>query len=87
MWYVYAVRCNDGSYYIGITNDIAKRIRKHNKGTASKYTRCRRPVFLIYQLEVDTRSEALKVEARMKKMSHLEKERLEDLGDDGRQDT
>ena len=48
-WYLYILRCADGSLYTGITTDISRRLRQHNNGSAAKYTRCRRPVVLVYQ--------------------------------------
>ena len=62
-WVVYMLRCADGSLYTGITTDLPRRCRQHNKGTASRYTRTRRPVVLVYQETADNRSQALKREA------------------------
>ena len=45
-WFVYLVRCADGSLYTGVTTDVARRCRQHDAGTASRYTRTRRPVEL-----------------------------------------
>src|SRR5438270_1220254 len=68
-WSVYIVRCADGSLYTGITKDVKRRCQQHNAGTASRYTRSRRPVKLIYQ-EVDPdQSSALKREAAIKAMN------------------
>lgn len=73
-WAVYLLRCGDGSYYTGITNDLARRVAAHRAGTASKYTRCRLPVELICTPGAGlTRSEALKLEARIKAMTRREK--------------
>ena len=69
-WIVYIIECStDGSLYTGITNNIEKRLLAHNNGTASKYTRSRRPVRLLKTFEVGNKSEALKLEYRIKKMS------------------
>jgi predicted GIY-YIG superfamily endonuclease len=65
-WFVYLLRCADGTLYTGITNDLARRCRQHNAGTASRYTRSRLPVTLVYQEAQATRSEALKREAAIK---------------------
>ena len=46
-WFLYVLECVDGSFYTGISNNIERRLEKHNKGTASKYTRTRRPVKLL----------------------------------------
>jgi len=48
-YYVYILECSDGSFYIGMTNNLEWRVRAHNEGVASKYTRSRRPVKLCYQ--------------------------------------
>ena len=46
-WFVYILRCRDGTFYTGITKDVVRRCRQHNEGTASRYTRSRRPVRLV----------------------------------------
>jgi len=48
-WFVYIVRCGDGSLYTGIAKDVSRRCQQHNAGTASRYTRSRLPVELVYQ--------------------------------------
>ena len=75
-WFVYLLRCGDGSLYTGITNDITRRCEQHNAGTASRYTRSRLPVVLVYQEPQASQSLALKREATIKAMSRLEKESL-----------
>ena len=67
-WFVYIVRCNDGSLYTGIAKDVARRCQQHNAGTASKYTRSRRPVELLYHETHPSQSLALKREAAIKGM-------------------
>ncbi|MCJ2164080.1 MULTISPECIES: GIY-YIG nuclease family protein [unclassified Pseudodesulfovibrio] len=67
-WYVYLLRCTDNSLYCGITTDIDKRLDAHNSGTASKYTRSRRPVILAAITEVADKSTALKLEIEVKKL-------------------
>ena len=67
-WYVYIVRCADGSLYTGITKDVARRCQQHNAGTASGYTRSRRPVKLSYHDVQPDQSSALKREAAVKAM-------------------
>ncbi|MGO9642010.1 MAG: GIY-YIG nuclease family protein [Candidatus Acidiferrales bacterium] len=47
-WYCYLLRCADGSFYVGITNDLEERIRKHNRGLGPRFTKLRRPVELIW---------------------------------------
>ncbi len=76
MNYAYLVRCIDNSLYAGWTNDIEKRLKSHNDGTGAKYTKSRRPVTLAYLETFDTRSEAMKREAALKKMTHKQKEEL-----------
>ena len=76
MNYAYLVRCSDNSLYAGWTNNIEKRIKSHNVGTGAKYTKSRRPVTLAYLEEFDTKSEAMKREAALKKMTHKQKEEL-----------
>ena len=75
-WFVYLLRCGDGSLYTGITKDIARRCEQHNAGTASRYTRSRLPVVLVYQEPQASQSLALKREAAIKGMPRLEKESL-----------
>ncbi|HZP86713.1 MAG TPA: GIY-YIG nuclease family protein [Burkholderiales bacterium] len=77
-WFVYMLRCADGSLYTGIARDLEQRVEEHNGDDrrAARYTRSRRPVVLIYWESVATRSEASKREAAIKRMSREEKERL-----------
>ena len=75
-WFVYILRCGDGSLYTGIAKDVNRRVGQHNAGTASRYTRSRLPVSLEYQEEHPSQSTALKREAAIKAMSRQEKEAL-----------
>jgi predicted GIY-YIG superfamily endonuclease len=75
-WFVYLLRCADGSLYTGITNDVPRRVEKHNVGTASRYTRSRLPAVLVYQEAQANRSMALKRELAIKARSRQEKESL-----------
>jgi predicted GIY-YIG superfamily endonuclease len=75
-WYVYLLRCTDGSLYTGITRDLERRCRQHNAGTASRYTRVRRPVQLVYQERKRGQSSALKREAAIKALTRPQKESL-----------
>ena len=68
-WFVYMVRCADGSLYTGITTDVNRRCQQHNAGTASRYTRARRPVELIYEEVHTSRSSASTREAAIKAMT------------------
>src|SRR5438552_461416 len=60
IWYVYLLRCAGGSLYTGITKDLKRRCRQHDEGTASRYTRSRRPVALVYHEAHASRGLALK---------------------------
>lgn len=68
IWVVYILECSDKSLYTGITNNLEKRVKKHNDGTASKYTRSRRPVVLVKFFEVLDKSSALKLEYKIKQL-------------------
>ena len=76
MYYIYIVRCQDDTYYTGFTNNIEKRIRAHNEKKGAKYTRGRTPVKLIYYEEFESKTEALKREYEVKKLSRKQKELL-----------
>ena len=67
------LRCRDGSLYTGITNDLPKRLTRHGAGTASAYTRARRPVRLAFQERQPDRSAALRREAAVRRLSRVEK--------------
>ncbi len=72
-WFVYILRCADGTYYTGITKDLNRRCRQHNAGTASRYTRSRRPTELAYHESARSQSQALKREAVIKALTRKEK--------------
>ena len=74
--YVYIVKCSDNTLYTGWTTNIKARIKVHNSGTGAKYTRGRLPVTLVYWEVLNTRSEALRREAIIKKMSKRQKIKL-----------
>ena len=67
-WSVYLLKCSDNSLYCGVTNNLEHRFLKHNKGIASKYTRARLPVALTAIINNLTKSEAYKIEYRVKKL-------------------
>jgi len=75
-YYVYLLECSDGSFYIGMTNNLERRLRAHNEGIASRYTRSRRPVTLRYQELCGTRSQALIRECALRLLSRKEKQVL-----------
>ena len=65
-FFVYILKCRDGSLYTGWTCDVAKRLLAHNKGTASKYTRTRRPVELAYAEQRQSKQDAMRREYEIK---------------------
>ncbi len=74
--YTYMVECSDGSLYTGWTNCIEKRLKDHNSGKGARFTRGRGPVKLRYLEISDTKSEAMKREAAIKKLNHAQKIQL-----------
>jgi putative endonuclease len=74
--FVYILRCRDGSFYTGAARNLAVRVRKHEKGSASRYTRARRPVSLAWSRRVRTWKAALREERRIKRLRRLDKEAL-----------
>ncbi len=77
-WYVYMLKCKDGSIYTGITTDIARRVDEHNGilGNGARYTRARQPVRLIYQEACENRSQASKREYAIKQLGRIDKQAL-----------
>ena len=75
-WFVYMLRCRDGSLYTGITTDLRRRIAAHRAGKGSRYTRSRLPVRLVYRERRATLGGALKREAAIKRLSSTAKRRL-----------
>lgn len=76
-WQVYIVRCADETLYTGIARDVNKRIDEHNHShLAARYTRTRRPVVLVYAETCESRSQALRREIAIKKLSRRDKQRL-----------
>lgn len=76
MNYTYILKCRDGTYYTGWTNNLDQRIKTHNQGKGAKYTRARRPVELAYYEVFSTKEEAMRREAQIKRMARKEKEKL-----------
>lgn len=74
--FTYILRCADGTYYTGWTNNLEKRLAAHNAGVASKYTRSRRPVELVYHERFETKEEAMSREWRIKQLTRAQKEAL-----------
>ena len=78
-WYLYILRCGDGTLYTGITTDVAKRLEQHQSGKGAKYTRGRGPLELVYSEECGGHSQALKRELEIKAMPRQKKQSL--IGD------
>ena len=76
MYFVYMVRCSDGTLYTGWSTDPQARVRVHNSGKGAKYTRSRLPVALVYCEECESLSAALKRERELKPWSRARKEAL-----------
>jgi len=75
-FYVYILKCNDGSYYTGHTDNLEKRIAQHNEGSIEGYTARRLPVTLIFVEEFTSRIEALEAERKIKTWNRKKKEAL-----------
>jgi len=80
MWYVYLLRCADGSLYSGSTTDLTKRLKRHLSGRGGKYTRAKKAVALEYAENFNARRDALKREIEIKKLSRFNKEKLVRFG-------
>ena len=72
-WYLYILRCGDGTLYTGITTDVEKRLEMHRSGKGAKYTRGKAPLELVYREQCGGHSEALKREAAVKKLTRQQK--------------
>ncbi|HHV35754.1 MAG TPA: GIY-YIG nuclease family protein [Syntrophomonadaceae bacterium] len=77
-YYVYILKCGDGTLYTGWTNNLEDRLTAHREGRGAKYTRGRRPLDLVYTEEHPSKSEAAKREYQIKSMTRRQKERLID---------
>lgn len=75
-WYLYILRCKDGSLYTGITTDVEKRLEQHRSGKGAKYTRGRAPLELVYSEKCGDHSAALKREIQIKALSRIQKQLL-----------
>lgn len=75
-FFVYIVRCADGSLYTGLAADVQRRVREHNAGRGARYTRQRSPVTLVYSEVLPSRAAALQREAEIKRRGRSYKERL-----------
>lgn len=75
-WYLYILRCGDGTLYTGITTDVEVRLEAHRSGKGAKYTRGRGPLELVYREQCEDHSHALKRELAVKSMTKEEKKKL-----------
>ena len=74
--YTYILRCADGTYYCGWTNNLDRRLKAHNEWKGAKYTRSRRPVALVYYEAFSTKEEAMRWEYEIKQLPRKKKEEL-----------
>lgn len=72
-YYVYMLLIENGAFYCGYTDDLEKRFKAHMEGKGAKYTRANKPLKIVFSKEFGTKSEAMKEEIRIKKLSHKEK--------------
>ncbi len=76
-WFLYLIRCGDGSLYTGIATDVERRLKEHADGKrGAKYLRGRQPLELVYTAPAENRSEASRLESRIKRFTRAEKEAL-----------
>ena len=75
-WFVYILRCGDGTLYTGVTDDVQRRLAAHRAGKGAKYTRGRGPLELVYTQEQPDKSVALRREVQIKKLTRPQKEQL-----------
>lgn len=75
-YYVYMLRCGDGSYYTGYTTDLERRLKKHQSGVAAKYTRSRLPVEMVQAWPFEDLTTALRIEWAIKQLTRPKKDRL-----------
>ena len=76
LFYMYILRCSDGSYYVGSTDNLQERIAAHNAGRGPSYTSKRRPVRLVYSKRYDNKSAAVRRERQVKGWTRAKKEAL-----------
>ena len=80
-YYVYILLCNDGSFYTGYTKNVEKRAKLHANGKGARYTKAHPPKRIVHVEEFNTRSEAMKRERAIKKLSHEQKTKISSSGD------
>ncbi|MDR0568779.1 MAG: GIY-YIG nuclease family protein [Spirochaetaceae bacterium] len=76
MAYTYILECNDGSYYVGSTKDLQRRLKQHQTGKGARYTRSHSPVKLVYFEEYETPSEAYRREKELQRWKRAQKKAL-----------
>ena len=76
MFYTYLLLTENNTLYCGYTNDLEKRFQKHLSGKGAKYTKAHKPIKIVYSKEFDNKSDAMREEARIKKLTHEEKIKL-----------
>ena len=79
-WYLYIVRCRDGSLYTGIATDVNRRFAEHQENKGAKYLRGRGPLQLVFKKQIGKRELALKIERLVKKLPKLKKEKIVNMG-------
>jgi putative endonuclease len=70
------LRCADGTLYTGITNNLSRRLRQHTEGRGAKYTRGRGPFHIAFTRDMETKSSALRLEVKIKRLTKAQKEEL-----------
>ncbi len=73
VFYVYILQCTDGSFYTGYTKNLAERTKQHENGKGAKYTKSHKPQKIAYVEDLDSRSQAMKRERTIKKLSRQQK--------------
>ena len=73
-WSLYLIRCNSGQLYTGITTDVERRFTEHGEGKGAKFLRGKGPLELVFSEQIGDRSDALKMEIKIKKLRRSEKE-------------
>lgn len=75
-YYVYVIRCEDGSFYTGYSEDVENRFEQHIKGKGARYTKMHMPLKVVYVEEFNSRGEAMRRELEIKSLSHDQKMQL-----------
>ena len=73
IYYTYLLECADGTLYCGYTTDVDARVKTHNSGKGAKYTKSRLPVKVVWSKALDTKSEAMSLEAKIKHLTREQK--------------